>query len=141
MKPSILAATLTAALLATACTTLPPTAAPRARMVIQVSDNDPAKWTLALNNARNAQADLGRDRVDLEIVAYGPGINMLKMESTSANRVREALRAGIAIVACENTMDAQKLDRQDMLSEISYVPAGVVQLMKRQQQGWAYIRP
>ena len=47
--------------------------AARNRVVMQVSDNDPAKWNLALNNARNLQADLGAANVDVEIVAYGPG--------------------------------------------------------------------
>ena len=45
----------------------------RNRVVIQVSDADPAKWNLALNNARNMQTDLGAANVDIEIVAYGPG--------------------------------------------------------------------
>jgi len=38
-------------------------------------------------------------------------------------------------------MTAQKIKKADMHDAISYVPAGVIQLMKRQQQGWAYIRP
>ena len=45
------------------------------------------------------------------------------------------------VVACENTMRAQKLTQGDMLGKISYVQAGVVEIMQRQQQGWAYIRP
>ena len=40
----------------------------KAKIVLQVSDNDPAKWNLALNNARNAQDDLGKDNIDIEIV-------------------------------------------------------------------------
>ena len=117
--------------------------APRGlRAVIQVSDNDPQKWHLALNNARNALDELGtREAIELEIVVYGPGIGMLKMDSTVANRVAEALAAGVHVVACENTMRAQKLTQADMLPHIGYVPAGVVELMKRQQQGWAYLRP
>ena len=47
----------------------------------------------------------------------------------------------IKIVACENTMTNQKLSQDDMLPNLSYVPAGMVQLMQRQQQGYAYIRP
>ena len=47
------------------------------RVVMQVSDNDPGKWNLALNNARNLQTDLGAKNVEIEIVAYGPGIGML----------------------------------------------------------------
>ena len=113
----------------------------RARVVMQVSDNDPGKWNLALNNAKNLQADLGAANVDVEIVAYGPGIGMLKADSVVANRIGEALGAGVAVVACENTMRGQKLAKEDMLPKVGYVSAGVVELMQKQQQGWAYIRP
>ena len=116
-------------------------ASTRGRVVMQVSDNDPAQWNLALNNAKNVQTDLGAANVDIEIVAYGPGINMLKADSIVGNRVDEALAAGVKVVACENTMRNQKLARQDMLPKVDYVMAGVVELMQKQQQGWAYIRP
>ena len=116
-------------------------ASTRGRVVMQVSDNDPAKWNLALNNAKNVQTDLGAANVDIEIVAYGPGINMLKADSIVGNRVDEALAAGVKVVACENTMRNQKLARQDMLPKVDYVMAGVVELMQKQQQGCAYIRP
>ncbi|HEX4522688.1 MAG TPA: DsrE family protein [Casimicrobiaceae bacterium] len=122
-------------------TPVQPGDAQRNRVVIQVSDAEPAKWNLALNNARNIQADLGAANVDIEIVAYGPGIGMLKSDSVVGNRVEEAGKAGVKVVACENTMRAQKLTHADMLGGIGYVPAGVVTLMQRQQQGWAYIRP
>ncbi|MEP6942325.1 MAG: DsrE family protein [Betaproteobacteria bacterium] len=115
--------------------------AQRNRVVIQVSDADPAKWNLALNNAKNIQTDLGASNVDVEIVAYGPGIGMLKMDSAVGARVDEATAAGVKVVACDNTMKGQKLVRADMLNSVGYVPAGVVELMLRQQQGWAYIRP
>ena len=115
--------------------------AQRNKVVIQVSDADPGKWNLALNNARNLQTDLGAANVDVEIVAYGPGIGMLKIDSPVGGRIDEATAAGVKVVACEITMKGQKLVRADMLNGIGYVPAGVVELMSRQQQGWAYIRP
>lgn len=108
---------------------------------MQVSDADPAKWNLALNNARNVQADLGRDKVTVEIVAYGPGLGMLKMDSVVGARVAEAIDQGVRLLACENTMTHQKISQADMLPRLGYVPSGVVQLMQRQQQGYAYIRP
>ena len=108
---------------------------------MQVSDADPGKWNLALNNARNLQADLGAANVEIEIVAYGPGIGMLKADSVVGNRIGEALGSGVKVAACENTMRGQKLAKSDMLSGISYVGAGVVEIMQRQQQGWAYLRP
>jgi len=114
---------------------------PKHKALIQVSDNDAQKWNLALNNARNMQDDLNADAIDLEIVVYGPGIGMLKADSAVAKRVADALKAGVQVVACENTMRNQKLTRTDMLPGIGYVDAGVVESMKKQQQGWAYIRP
>ena len=45
------------------------------------------------------------------------------------------------VLACENTMRAQKLTRDDMHPAISYVPAGVTEIMKKQGEGWAYLRP
>ena len=111
------------------------------RIVMQVSDADPGKWNLALNNARNLQADLGQKNVEIEIVAYGPGIGMLKSESVVGTRIDEALKSGVKVVACENTMRGQKLVKDDMLPGIDYVGAGVVEIMQKQQQGWAYLRP
>ncbi len=116
-------------------------ASARNKVVFQVSDDNPQKWNLALNNARNLQEDLGADNVDLEIVVYGPGIGMLKGDSAVASRIGDALKNGVKVVACENTMRAQKLTYNDMLPKIGYVPAGVVELMKKQQEGFAYIRP
>jgi hypothetical protein len=142
MKPSV----LFAALLVTATAAFsPPSVAQQAserhKVVFQVSDNDPAKWNLALNNARNVQADLGKDKVDVEIVAYGPGLAMLKADSKVAARLAQALDNNVGLMACENTMRNTKVQKSDMYGGISYVDAGVVHIMKRQREGWAYIRP
>lgn len=136
------AAALCAALLpATGVQAQAAAAPPTHKAVFQVSDNDAGKWNLALNNVRNIQDDLGAEASELEIVVYGPGIGMLKADSPVAPRIAAALKAGVKIVACENTMRAQKLVYADMLPSIGYVQAGVVELMKKQREGWAYIRP
>ena len=116
-------------------------AAKPTRVVVQVSEADPARWNLALNNVKNLQDDLGANNVTLEIVAYGPGIGMLKFDAVTNPSVSEALKSGVSIQACENTMRNQKLVRADMHSSIGYVPAGVVAIVRRQQEGWAYLRP
>lgn len=116
-------------------------AEPRNRIVLQVSDNDPGKWNLALNNAHNLQKALGPANVEIEIVAYGPGIGMLQADSIVGNRVDDAAHAGVKVSACENTMHGHKLTKNDMLNGIGYVPSGVVEIMKRQQEGWSYLRP
>jgi intracellular sulfur oxidation DsrE/DsrF family protein len=111
------------------------------KVVFQVSDNDPVKWNLALNNARNVQADLGKGNVQIEIVAYGPGLAMLRIDSPVSARLAQALDGNVGLLACENTMQNTKVVKADMYGGISYVQAGVTHIMKRQKEGWAYIRP
>lgn len=150
MKMTALSALAAVALVALACGVQPVRAAgpaasvdpaAKARLVIQVSDADPKKWALALNNAKNVQTDLGRQNVEIEIVAYGPGLGMLKFDSEVGGRIAEAIGEGVQVIACENTMTNNKLTRDDMLPKIGYAKAGVVEIMNRQREGWAYIRP
>jgi intracellular sulfur oxidation DsrE/DsrF family protein len=115
--------------------------AAKQRVVFQVSDNDPAKWNLALNNAKNVLVDLGKENVQIEIVAYGPGLGMLKAESPVAARLAGALDDNVGLIACENTMQNTKVSRDEMYGGIAFVQAGVTHIMKRQREGWAYIRP
>lgn len=112
------------------------------KAVFQVTENDEAKWNLVLGNVRNLQrgtADSGG--VEVEIVAFGPGIQLLKAGSPLATRITEAVGSQVKIVACKNTMAANQLVEKDMLPDIGYVPAGVVEVMRKQEQGYAYIRP
>lgn len=111
------------------------------RVVIQVSDNNPGKWNLALNNAQNVQQALGKQDVDVVIVAYGPGLPMLKWTSVVGGRVADAIKSGVKVVACQVTMRKMHLTKKDMLPDLAYVPSGVPYIMKLQQEGYSYIRP
>ena len=113
----------------------------KTKVVLQVSDNDPKKWNLVLNNAKNIQKDLGEKNVDIAIVAFGPGIGIFKGDSEVATRVREAKADGMALSACENTMAAEKLKKEDMNPAVGYVPSGVVEIIKKEKAGYAYLRP
>jgi len=115
-------------------------ATPRNRALFQVTDNDPARWNLILNNMSALREDVGSEGAEIELVAYGPGLNMLKADSPVKQRIAEALKSGVKINACQNTMRGMKLTPADILPEIGYVPSGVVEVMRKQQQGWAYIR-
>ena len=131
---AVLAAVLPAAARAQAQTGV------RNRAVFQVTDNDPARWNMILNNMVNLKEGVGSEGVEIELVAYGPGINMLKADSPVKHRIADALKSGVQVNACQNTMSGMKLTPADMQPEIGYVPSGVVEVMKKQQQGWAYIR-
>lgn len=113
----------------------------KSNVVIQISENNPAIWNLALNNAKNIQQDLGEENVNIEIVAYGPGINMLKFDSEVAPRLKEAGASGVALLACGNTMKNQKLTEKDLDGNVKVVKAGVIEIINKEKEGWAYIKP
>jgi intracellular sulfur oxidation DsrE/DsrF family protein len=115
-------------------------AAGKYQVVIQVSDADPRGWAQALNYTENLQETLGKDNVEIELVALGQGIGILKLDSPHATRVAEALKRNVKIQACEISMRRQKLGKDDMLSDIGYVPAGLVEIIILQRKGWSYIK-
>lgn len=114
------------------------------RVVIQVSDADPKTWNQALNVVANMKANYAKRHVEseIQIVAFGMGIQMLKDDAVVANRVRESMQNGGAqMVACENSMGRFKLTKDMMLDNITYSETGVLYIIEKQREGWSAIRP
>ena len=111
-------------------------------LVIQVSDNNPATWIQALNTAQNIPALYGAP-IEVEIVAFGAGLNMLKYDSEVGNRLKTVATKGIAIKACGATMKMMKLTERDLYPDagVKVVPSGGVEIIKKQQAGWTNLRP
>ena len=121
----------------------------RHRLIIQVNDNEAAKMNLALNNAANVSkyyADKGEE-VEIEIVAYGPGLNMLIASKSPVSKRIVSFQQGmpnVAFTACGNTMsNMKKKTGKDvvLMSKIKVVPAGVTRIMDLQEKGWSYLKP
>ena len=119
------------------------------RIAIQVSENDPAKMTLALNNAQNILTHYKKlnQKVDVQIVAFGPGLHLFR-EDTSQVKTRLATMAlenpNLTLLACGNTHANQtKAENKEikLVSEAKVIPSGVVMLSELQKRGYAYIRP
>ncbi len=110
------------------------------RVVIHVTDNVAWKWNQALNNAGNLKKNLGKDNVQVEIVVNGPGLNMMKFDSTVGNRMETAMKNGIDLMACGATMKAMKVDKKDLYPGVKVVPGGVIEIMERQEEGWTYLK-
>jgi len=111
------------------------------QLVIQVTDDNPKVWNLALNNAFAFQRNIGKDKSQIEIVAIGPGLNMLKMESKVQDRIGQALDQSIDVVACGETMHAMKVTKDDLIGGVRVVPGGLIEIADKQRAGWVYYRP
>jgi len=139
LRTTIAAIVLTAA---TALSGAPALAGDKPGVVIQMSEGDPAKWNLALNNANNLVTAMGgAHAVDVEIVAYGPGLGMLKEDSAVAERLGAAMSSGVKLAACGNTMQKMKVTEGDLALGVTVVQAGVKEIVDRQRAGWSYVRP
>ncbi len=110
-------------------------------IVIQVSDSDPKTWGQALNVIKNIQSEYGKDKVNVQLVVFGNGSGLLKFDSPLANRIDDTLASGATVTMCENTMKGQKLVTSDMHPKISYVKAGVIEMIEKSKQGWTVVRP
>jgi hypothetical protein len=111
------------------------------QIVVQVNEDDSKKWNSILANIRNIQRDAGPKNVLIAVVAIGPGLDMLMADSLAANDVEDAIATGVEVIACENTMHARNIARSDLIDGIGYAKAGYVEIVRRQQQGWNYLRP
>jgi len=112
----------------------------REQAIFAVSDADPQKWSLTLGNIGNAIDGLGAGAAEIELVVYGPGIAMLRKDSPVADRIAAAQKSGVRIVACQNSMRGFHLEQADLAPGVGVVPSGVVELIRRQHAGYAYVR-
>src|SRR5260370_31427622 len=121
------------------------------RIAIQVDQNDAQVMNLALNNATNV-IEYYRARnedVDVDIVTYGPGLHMLRADTSPVQDRIKSLRdaafpSKIQFSACNNTkegMEKKEGHPINVLSEAVIVPSGVVRLIELQEQVWMYVPP
>lgn len=116
------------------------------KLAIQVSEADVQKMNIAINNATNVIKYYGVANVEVEIVAYGPGLNLFLKNSKLQKRL-QALHAlgNVRYGVCGNTMRKRKFTKADLLQDAfvqnSIVTSGVVRLMELQEQGYSYVRP
>ena len=121
------------------------------RLAIQVDQNDPQVMNLALNNATNViEYYRGKNEdVDIDIVTYGPGLHMLRADTSPvADRIKRlkemAFPGNVQFSACNNTkqgMEKTEGKAISVVSDATIVPSGVVRIMELQEQGWSYVRP
>ncbi|MEZ5855632.1 MAG: DsrE family protein [Hyphomicrobiaceae bacterium] len=119
------------------------------KVAFHVDENNPAKMNLTLNNVKNIIADFSKSRqkVEIEVVTYGPGLHMFRDDTSPVKaRIHEISLAhsNVTFAACANTQkNMAKAENKEikLISEARLVPSGVVRLVELQRKGYAYIKP
>jgi intracellular sulfur oxidation DsrE/DsrF family protein len=116
-----------------------------ARIVLQMADSDTESQTRVLNVANNLIKHYGGpDFVDIEVVAYGPGLSLLYPDNANEERISSLLANEVRFVGCMNTLESIERatgKRPQLIPEAIPVQTGVARLVERAQQGFVVIRP
>lgn len=114
------------------------------KVVLQISDEDPSKQTLVLNVANNLVKKYGIDNVDIEIVAFGPGLRLLFDGNANMSRIDGLRQSGVRFAACQNTIDnmSRLLGHPVEINPQAFVvPGGVARIMELNADGYILVRP
>jgi len=113
-------------------------------IALQLSDSDPKKQRLVLSVASNLQKAYGQDKIAIEVVAFGPGIDLLRAESENRSLVDSLVTQGVRFDVCGNTLDTIEREtgqRPKTNPHAIEVKVGVGQLLTLSEGGYTVIRP
>ena len=110
--------------------------------IFHLDEEQPEKVAFVLNNIINLLDDLGNQNVDVELLVNGPAVKAFKAEENPiSDKISKILQQSVVIALCNNALRSNGLDQASMLADAIVVPSGVGELVRKQAEGWAYIRP
>lgn len=109
------------------------------KIVFQLTSADTNVHKMLVRQLGNVLAAAPNSKI--EVVCHGPGIAMLTTKQTIVHpKVSELKGKGIDFVVCENTLKEKKVTKEEIILEASFVKAGIIEIVKKQEEGWSYIR-
>ena len=115
------------------------------RVVLDIGIEGADRWEAVFRNIDNLRADLGAGNVEVEGVIHGKAWPlMVKPEKGGAAefhpKVEAAIRSGVKLVLCENTMKRNKIEKADVLPYAATTSSAMGELVRKQTEGWAYLK-
>ncbi len=127
------------------------------KLKLLVHVNEPERWLIALGNITNFLNDVGDENAEVIVVANGAGVRGYAGEPAKTEVQGEACvigaptaniatmkslnERGVSFMACSKALDAQGIKREEIPDFIKVIPAGMTEMVKRQMEGFAYIKP
>jgi len=111
------------------------------RALFHLDEAASCKVESILRSVGHLLEELGPQGLEIELVAHGDGITALRRTANPfAHTLRQLAERGVRLAACHNTMQRLGLSPDDLLDVAQVVPSGVGELVRRQAEGWAYVR-
>jgi intracellular sulfur oxidation DsrE/DsrF family protein len=141
MKTTLLLAAAVTLFLGYAAVSQAPATGPKHHVAFQLSEADDTAWNsvvVHVNNTMKALAGDGGSQV--EVVFWGPGLDMLKKTNTAyEERLKQLSDHGVKLLACQNAMKNRKVTTEDLFPFAGQVDSGIAEIVRKQESGWAYI--
>lgn len=111
-------------------------------LLVHVDDNDPKRLNLAFNNVANYKAALPGEEFRVVMVVNGPAVQLFTRENEElAARGAELMAGGLSIRLCRNALNTFKIADDVLWEGVDIIPAGIVELVRLQREGFAFLRP
>ena len=114
------------------------------KIVLQLSESDPKKQGLVISVANNLLKFYDPDKVAIEVVAFGPGIELLRPENSYRKAVESLVAQGVRVDICLNTVDTLEREsgkRPEFIAAATPVQVGVAQILLLTENGYTLVRP
>lgn len=110
------------------------------KIVMQLTSNDTLVHSGLIKQLNNLKSGWG-DSVAIEVVCHGPGIEFLKKGNVrNVNQINSLINKSVRFVACENTLRAKKIEKNELMPNLDFVVMGIAEIVEKQEKGWAYIK-
>ena len=116
-------------------------AGPKHHVVFQLSEPEGQAWDMMVIHVTNMREAFAKDGgSQVEVVFFGPGLNMLRKTNTAYEaKLKKLADAGVALSACQNAMRLMNVKTEDLFPFAGQVDSGIAELARKQEAGWAYI--
>lgn len=113
------------------------------QLVFSIASSEPKEINRIISTVNNVMKFYRPENTEVVIVAYGQGLKALLKQGDADIRKRiEALMTyDVEFIACGNTMRTLHIDKKDLLDDIGFATAGIVEIIERKLQGYSYTQP
>jgi intracellular sulfur oxidation DsrE/DsrF family protein len=111
------------------------------RVVFQVTLDGEENWNKVLNQIENLKKGFAPDKVEIEVVTHGDAGGLVLAKNTAlSERIQKIEATGVQFSLCANTQKKNNIKPEEITPGVTIVPAGIVQVIKRQEEGWSYVK-
>jgi uncharacterized protein len=110
--------------------------------IYQLDNNDPKIIEKAIRNINNALTDPRlAGKLHLELVAFSGGTDVNLKGGKYEAALKALVEKGVIVAQCNNSLNERKINRDQIYDFIAVVPSGNGELIIRQAEGWAIVKP